>query len=62
MSHVRSGTTNEIIKEAIVPVNDAYIPLDGKLVLETSDYIVALLVVSVLVYVLNLLSASAILT
>ena len=41
MSHVRSGTTNEIIKGANVPVADAYIPLDGKLVLETSDYIVA---------------------
>ena len=41
MSHVRSGTTNEIINEANVPVNDAYIPLDGKLVLETSDSIVA---------------------
>ena len=41
MCHVRSGTTNEIINEANVPVNDAYIPLDGKLVLETSDYIVA---------------------
>ena len=41
MSHVISGTTNEIINEANVPVNDAYIPLDGKLVLETSDYIVA---------------------
>ena len=40
MSHVRSGTTNEIINEANVPVNDAYVPLDGKLVLETSDYIV----------------------
>ena len=40
-SHVRSSTTTEIIKEASVPVNDAYIPLDGKLVLETSDYIVA---------------------
>ena len=40
-SHVRSSTTTEIIKEANVPVNDAYIPLDGKLVLETSDYIVA---------------------
>ena len=34
-------TTNEIIKGANVPVADAYIPLDGKLVLETSDYIVA---------------------
>ena len=41
MSHVRSGTTNEIIKGANVPVADAYIPLDGKLVLETSDYVVA---------------------
>ena len=37
MSHVRSGTTTQIINEADVPVNDAYIPLDGKLVLETSD-------------------------
>ena len=41
MSHVRSSTTTQIINEASVPVNDAYIPLDGKLVLETSDYIVA---------------------
>ena len=41
MSNVRSGTTNELINEANVPVNDAYVPLDGKLVLETSDYIVA---------------------
>ena len=41
-SHVRTSTTTEIIKEASVPVNDAYIPLDGKLVLETSDYITAL--------------------
>ena len=41
MSHVRSGTTTQIISGANVPVNDAYIPLDGKLVLETSDYIVA---------------------
>ena len=41
MSHVRSSTTTEIIKGASVPVADAYIPLDGKLVLETSDYIVA---------------------
>ena len=42
MSHVRSSTTTEIIKEASVPLNDAYIPLDGKLVLETSDYVTAL--------------------
>ena len=41
MSHVRSSTTTQIIKEANVPVNDAYIPLDGKLVLETSDAIKA---------------------
>ena len=41
MSHVRSGTTTQIINAANVPVNDAYIPLDGKLVLETSDSIVA---------------------
>ena len=40
MSHVRSSTTTQIINEADVPVNDAYIPLDGKLVLETSDYVV----------------------
>ena len=42
MSHVRSSTTTQIINEADVPVNDAYIPLDGKLVLETSDYVTAL--------------------
>ena len=41
MSHVRSSTTTQIISGSNVPVNDAYIPLDGKLVLETSDYIVA---------------------
>ena len=41
MSHVRSSTTTQIINAASVPANDAYIPLDGKLVLETSDYIVA---------------------
>jgi len=39
MAHVRSSTTTQIINAATVPVNDAYIPLDGKLVLETSDYI-----------------------
>ena len=39
MSHVRSSTTTQIINEADVPVNDAYIPLDGKLVLETNDSI-----------------------
>ena len=41
MSHVRSSTTTQIINEADVPVNDAYITLDGKFVLETSDYLVA---------------------
>ena len=41
MSHVRSSTTTEIIKDASVPPSDAYVPLDGKLVLETSDYITA---------------------
>lgn len=41
MSHVRSATTTEIIKDATVPVNDAYIPLDGKLVLQTNDSIQA---------------------
>jgi hypothetical protein len=39
MSHVRSSTTTEIIKNASVPVSDAYVPLDGKLVLETGDSI-----------------------
>lgn len=41
VSHVRSGTTTELIKQGTVPVNDAFIPLDGKLVLETGDSIVA---------------------
>ena len=35
--HVRGTTTTEIIKGAAVPVNDAYVPLEGKLVLETND-------------------------
>ena len=39
MSHVRSSTTTEIIKDASVPPSDAYVPLDGKLVLETNDSI-----------------------
>ena len=39
MSHVRSSTTTEIIKGAYVPVNDAFVPMDGKLVLETNDSI-----------------------
>ena len=41
VKHVRSGTETEISNEANVPVNDAYIPLDGKLVLETNDSIKA---------------------
>ena len=40
-SHVRSSTTTEIIKGAAVPVADAYIPLDGKLVMETGDSFIA---------------------
>ena len=39
MAHVRTSTTTQIINAASVPANDAYIPLDGKLVLETSDSI-----------------------
>lgn len=39
MKHVRSGTETEIIKGANVPVSDAFVPLSGKLVLETSDSI-----------------------
>lgn len=39
MKHVRSGTETEIIKEGSVPVNDALVPMEGKLVLETSDSI-----------------------
>jgi len=40
MSHKRSSTSTELIKNGTVPVNDAFIPLDGKLVLETNDSIV----------------------
>lgn len=39
MSHVRGGTNTEIIKGANVPINDALIPISGKLVLETNDSI-----------------------
>ena len=39
MSHVRSSTTTEIIKGANVPINDAFVPMEGKLVLETNDSI-----------------------
>ena len=41
VKHVRDATETEIIKGANVPANDAYIPLDGKLVLETNDSIKA---------------------
>ena len=37
MTHVRSSTITEIIKGANVPVADAFIPMTGKLVLETND-------------------------
>lgn len=39
MSHVRGVISTEIIKGANVPINDAFIPISGKLVLETSDSI-----------------------
>lgn len=39
MSHQRSSTTTEIIRDRDVPVSDAFSPLDGKLVLETNDSI-----------------------
>lgn len=39
MFHNRSGTETEIVVSATVPANDAYIPLEGKLVMETSDTI-----------------------
>lgn len=35
--HKRSNTSTEIIKNRDVPPSDAFSPLDGKLVLETSD-------------------------
>ena len=35
----RSSTTTEIIKQGNVPQNDAFVPMDGKLVLETNDSI-----------------------
>tara|TARA_B100001996_G_scaffold332535_1_gene281700 strand:- start:443 stop:775 length:333 start_codon:yes stop_codon:yes gene_type:complete len=37
MKHVRASTETEIIKGANVPVADAFIPMTGKLVLETND-------------------------
>ena len=37
LKHVRSSTETEIIKNGIVPVSGALVPMTGKLVLETSD-------------------------
>ena len=37
LKHLRSSTATEIIKNGVVPVADALIPMSGKLVLETSD-------------------------
>jgi hypothetical protein len=37
--HNRSSTKTELIMGASVPINDAYTPLDGKLVLETNDFL-----------------------
>ena len=37
LKHIRSSTETEIIKNGIVPVSDALVPMSGKLVLETSD-------------------------
>ena len=39
ISHYRGATQTEIIKNGTVPVSDAYIPLQGKMVLETGDII-----------------------
>jgi hypothetical protein len=40
VSHKRSTTSTEIAKAVAVPPNDAFVPMDGKLVLETSDSVV----------------------
>ena len=37
MKHIRSSVETEIIKNANVPVADAFVPMSGKLVLERSD-------------------------
>ena len=39
MKHIRSSTETEIIKGANVPTAEAFVPMSGKLVLETSDSI-----------------------
>jgi hypothetical protein len=36
-SHLRNGTHTSIIKETIIPVNDAVTLLTGKLILQTGD-------------------------
>ena len=39
MKHKRSSTETEIIKGANVPTAEAFVPMSGKLVLETNDSI-----------------------
>lgn len=39
MYHKRSSVSTEIANSVIVPPNDAHVPLDGKLVLETGDQV-----------------------
>ena len=39
MSHNRGAVETELIKGGAVPPNDAYVPTDGKVVLESSDYV-----------------------
>ena len=39
MKHIRSSTETEIIKGANVPLAEAFVPMSGKLVMETSDSI-----------------------
>jgi len=39
LKHVRSSTETEILSQANVPLNDALVPITGKMVLETNDSI-----------------------
>ncbi len=39
ISHNRGAVETELIKGGAVPPSDAYVPTDGKVVLESSDYI-----------------------
>ncbi len=39
LAHNRGAVETELIKGGAVPPNDAYVPTDGKVVLESSDYI-----------------------